>query len=392
LREVDPVKLEPLSVQRLRARRNKKWRHYPDDVLPAWVADMDFAAPEPIREFIRQMAENSDFCYPRQPPYPRLERVLAERMRQRFGWEVNESPVELVNDVLQGICIALETLGDEGQGTVIQPPIYGPFLEATRDTGRPSVFNPLVISGERYAIDFDQLESVIGKNSRFLLLCNPHNPSGRVFTQAELERLAEAALSHDLVILSDEIHADLVYPGNEHIPMATLSPEVEARTVTFVSTSKAFNTAGLRAALAVFGSASLRQRFSAFPRRLRGGLNAFGAEAMRIAWSECDDWLQQTIAYLEGNRDFLARAVPEMLPGITYRKPEATYFAWLDCRPLMLGEEPYDFFLREARVALEPGLSFGPQGAGFARLNFATSREILSQILTRMNQSLSARG
>ena len=386
------MRLELLSVQRLRARRNNKWRHYPDDVLPAWVADMDFAAAKPIREFIAEMAENSDFCYPLKPPYPQLERALAERMRQRFGWEVDGSPVELVNDVVQGICIALKTLGDAGNGTVIQPPIYGPFLEATRDTGRPPVFNPLVISGESYAIDFDQLESVIAENARFLLLCNPHNPSGRVFSRVELERLAEAALRHDLVILSDEIHADLVYPGTEHIPIATLGPEVEARTVTFVSASKAFNTAGLRAALAVFGSPSLHQRFSAFPRRLRGGLNAFGAEAMRIAWSECDDWLQQTLAYLEGNRDLLAQAAPQELPGVTYRKPEATYFAWLDCRALMLGEEPFDFFLREARVALEPGLNFGPQGAGFARLNFATSKEILWQILTRMNDSLSARG
>jgi cystathionine beta-lyase len=385
------LKLEPLSIERLRARRNNKWRYYPDDVLPAWVADMDFAAAEPIRRFVRVMADSSDFCYPPKPPYPQLEQVLVGRMRRRFGWELNGRPVELVNDVVQGICIALKTLGEAGQGTVIQPPVYGPFLEATRDTKRPAVFNPLVISGDTYAIDFDQLESAMGENARFLLLCNPHNPSGRVFSRAELERMANAALRHDLVILSDEIHADLVYPGNAHIPMATLDPEVEARTVTFVSASKAFNTAGLRAALAVFGSPSLHRRFSAFPRRLRGGPNAFGAEAMRIAWSECDDWLEQALAYLQGNRDLLARTMPELLPGIVYRKPEATYFAWLDCRPLTLDEEPYDFFLRQARVALEPGLNFGPQGAGFARLNFATSKEILSEILGRMSDSLAAR-
>lgn len=383
--------LEILSVDRLRARRNNKWRYYPDDVLPAWVADMDFAAAPPIRAFMREMAERSDFCYPLKPPYPHLERVLSKRMQERYGWRVAGAPVELVNDVVQGICIALMTLGEAGQGTVIQPPIYGPFLEATRDTQRPAVFNPLVVTEQSYAIDFDQLERAMAKQARFLLLCNPHNPTGRVFTRPELERLANAALRHDLVILSDEIHADLVYPGKGHIPMASLGPEVESRTVTFVSASKAFNTAGLRSALAVFGSASLHQRFSAFPRRLRGGLNAFGAEAMRIAWSECDDWLEQVVAYLEGNRDRIVQAAPGRMPGIGCRKPEATYFAWLDCRALELGEEPYDFFLREARVALEPGLNFGPQGAGFARLNFATSNEILSEILTRMSDSLSAR-
>ncbi|HSS66198.1 MAG TPA: PatB family C-S lyase [Gammaproteobacteria bacterium] len=386
------MRLELLSIERLRARHNNKWRYYPDDVLPAWVADMDFAAATPIREFMRRMADSSDFCYPLKPPYPQLEQVLSERMRERFGWSVDGAPVELVNDVVQGICIALETLGERGQGTVIQPPIYGPFLEATRDLQRPAVFNPLIVTEHSYAIDFDQLERAAAEGARFLLLCNPHNPSGRVFTRNELERLAQVALRHGLVILSDEIHADLVYPGNEHIPVAMLDPEVAARTVTFVSASKAFNTAGLRSALVVFGSESLHRRFSAFPRRLRGGPNAFGAEAMRIAWAECGEWLQAALAYLEGNRDRVARTVSRQMPGIRYRKPEATYFAWLDCRDLGLDEEPYDFFLREARVALEPGLNFGPQGAGFARLNFATSKKILSQILTRMGQALSTLG
>ncbi len=384
--------LELLSIERLRARRNNKWRFYPDDVLPAWVADMDFAAPAPIREFMQEMADSSDFCYALKPPYPLLEQVLAARMRDRFGWAMDGAPAEVVTDVVQGIALALMTLGEEGQGAVIQPPIYGPFLDATRSTRRPAVFNPLVLTEQSYAIDFDQLEQAASQNARFLLLCNPHNPSGRVFTREELEGLTQAALRHDLVILSDEIHADLVYRGNTHIPMASLSPEIGARTMTFVSASKAFNTAGLRSALVVFGSDSLHQRFKSYPRALRGGLNAFGAEAMRIAWSECDEWLEEVLAYLQENRDLLNQAVSDAMPGITYRKPEATYFAWLDCRQLNLGEEPFDFFLREARVALEPGLNFGPQGTGFARLNFATSKEILSQILARMSDALSARG
>ncbi len=383
--------LQTLPIERLRARRNAKWRHYPDDVLPAWVADMDFAAPGPIQSFMRRMADSSDFCYPRKPPLPELERVLAERMQDRFGWSLDGAPVEVVNDVVQGIGIALTTLGGEGEGTVIQPPIYGPFLEVTSGTQRPAVFNPLIVTEASYAIDFDQLEGCAAENARFLLLCNPHNPTGRVFDRSELEALAEFALRNDLIILSDEIHADLIYPGSRHTVMATLGPEVAERTITFVSASKAFNTAGLRSALAVFGSKALHHQFNAFPRKLRGGLNAFGAEAMRIAWSECGTWLEEALAYLEGNRNLVAQAVRGQMPGMVYRQPEATYFAWLDCRPLDLGEEPFDFFLRESKVALEPGLNFGPQGAGFARLNFATSKEILSQILDRMSRALSAR-
>ncbi len=203
--------------------------------------------------------------------------------------------------------------------------------------------------------------------------------------------MSEAALRHDLVILSDEIHADLVYPGSRHIPIATLDPEIEARTVTFVSASKAFNTAGLRSALAIFGAEALHQRYRQYPRWLRGGLNGFGAEAMRIAWADCDDWLSEVLVYLENNRDRVGHEVSKRMPGVEYRRPEATYFAWLDCRALELGEEPCDFFLREARVALEPGIKFGPQGAGFARLNFATSETILGQILDRMATALARR-
>lgn len=385
------MSLELLDVARLRARRNNKWRYYPDDVLPAWVADMDFAAAPPIRALMREMADASDFCYPLKPPYPRLEAALAERMRVRFGWDLLGAPVEILNDVVQGICVALKTLGERGQGAVIQTPIYPPFLEAARETGRPAVCNPLVATASGYAIDFDQLERAVDVDTRFLLLCNPHNPTGRVFSRAELEKLAEVALRRDLVILSDEIHADLVYPGQTHVPMATLSPEVAARTVTLYSASKAFNIAGLRCAVAIFGSASLHREFSRYSRRLRGGFNAFGAEATRVAWEHCDGWLGDALDYLRGNRDWLTRTLRGRFPAIGCHAPEATYFAWLDCRGLGLSEEPYDFFLREARVALEPGANFGAEGRGHARLNFATSKSILSEIVDRMGSALSDR-
>ncbi len=382
---------ETLDIDRLRRRRNNKWRQYPDDVLPAWVADMDYQVAPPILALLRDMVDQSDLGYPRKPPLEPLYAALAERMRQRHAWTLDVNRVELIADVIQGIFIALNTLAKPGQGTWLHTPAYPPLLLAARETGRPAIHDPLVPTAAGYSLDLDRLEQALPKHARFLLLCNPHNPTGRVLTRAELERLAEFALRRDLVILADEIHADLVYPNHRHVAVASLAPEVAQRTVTFTSATKAFNIAGLRCAFAIFGSESLHRRFNTWPRLLRGGLNAFGAEATRIAWTECDDWLESVRAYLDSNRQFIVDFVGQNLPGIVCRQPESTYFAWIDCRALGLEEEPYDFFLREAKVALMPGPEFGPEGAGWTRINFATSREILEQVVQRMGDALNRR-
>jgi cystathionine beta-lyase len=220
------------------------------------------------------------------------------------------------------------------------------------------------------------------------LLCNPQNPTGRVFTRAELERLAQIAIERDLIVISDEVHGDLVFPGHHHIPIASLGPEIEARTITLTSATKAFNMAGLRCGVAVFGSDALKKRFQVLPSHLRGGLGSFGLVASEIAWTSAQPWLDEVLAYLDGNRAYLAGFVKERLPGITHVSPEATYLAWLDCRALALPQDPFTFFLEHARVALSDGRKTGPGGEGFVRLNFATSRPILSQILERVEKSL----
>lgn len=379
------------ALDRLRRRRGNKWRNYPPDVLPAWIADMDFAAAPPILALLRDMVDASDLGYPLKPPLEPLHAAMVERMRRRYGWDFDGARIETIGDVLQGIYIALETLGEAGQGTWLHTPAYPPLLVAAAETHRPAIHDPLLPTETGFALDQERMERALPDNARFLLLCNPHNPTGRVFTRAELEHMAELALRRDLVILSDEIHADLVYPNHRHVPIASLAPEIAERTVTFTSATKAFNIAGLRCAFAVFGSEALQRRFNQFPRRLRGGLNAFGAEATLAAWTRCDDWLASIMTYLDDSRQMIAGAVGDHLPGVVYRVPQATYFAWIDCRGLGLDEEPYDFFLREARVALMPGPEFGPEGAGWTRINFATSREILDQIFERMAASLSAR-
>ncbi len=294
----------------------------------------------------------------------------------------------VISDVVQGLYLGIHTLSEPGDGVVVQTPAYPPFLNATADLDRPLIVNELVGGPRGYEIDFDDLRAKCDGRARILILCNPQNPTGRVFTRAELERIAEIAIERDLIVISDEIHGDLVFPGHRHIPIATLGPEICARTLTLTSASKAFNMAGLRCAVAVFGSASLKTRFRSLPGHLRGGLGSFGLVASEIAWTSGQPWLDEVLAYLDGNRAFVSKFVKERLSGIAHVSPEATYLAWLDCRALGLAPDPFTFFLERARVALSDGRRTGSGGEGFVRLNFATSRSILTQILERLELSL----
>ena len=380
--------LDRLDIERLRARRGEKWSVYPDDVLPAWVADMDFPLAEPLRRYLDELRYTNDLGYPVNPTPGALPSVFAKRMQERFGWSVDPERVEVLTDVVQGLYAALWTLSEPGEAAIVQTPVYPPFLDCVREVGRPRRTNELVRGERRYEIDFDALRESAEAGARTLLLCNPQNPTGRAFGRAELARLAELAIDRDLLILADEIHADLVLPGAEHVPIASLDPRVAERTVTLTSASKAFNIAGLRCAVAHFGSEALQSRFNELPRHLRGGLGSLGLAANAIAWSECQPWLDEVLALLDRNRRLVADFARERLPGVRLFPPEATYLAWLDCRDAGLDRDPYRFFLDEARVALSPGPSFGLGGSGFARLNFATSEPLLSEILERMAGAL----
>jgi cystathionine beta-lyase len=372
----------------LRARTGEKWHHYDSDVLAAWVADMDFPIAEPLQALLQQTADRTDVGYPINPSPEGLPTVFAERAAERWGWAIDPPRIEVITDVVQGMYVAIETLSEPGDRMIVQTPIYPPFLKAVRELKRELLDAELVRGESRYEIDFDALRKAADGRTRMLLLCNPHNPTGRVFDRTELEGLAEIVLEHDLYVMSDEIHSDLVYAPHEHIPFATLGPEVEARTVTLTSATKAFNIAGLRCAVAVFGSDELRRRFRSIPPAILGGLGSLGLAATRIAWQECDDWLQAVRAQLAENRDFVASFVRDRLPGVRHLPPEATYLAWLDCNDLGLEPNPFRHFLDRARVALSEGPRFGPPGRGFVRLNFATNPAVLTQILERMEKSL----
>lgn len=378
-----------ISLTALRRRRGTKWTRYPPDVLPAWVADMDFDMAEPIRAGLAGMMEANDLGYAPKLPASGLPEAFAAFAARRFpGWEVAPERMIAIADIVQGIHIAIEAYTRPGDGVCTLTPVYPPFLQTVAETGRRLDFCTMVRGEGRYEIDFDALRAAIDDRTRLLLLCTPHNPLGRVFERDELEALAELAIERDLVVVADEIHADIVYPGFRHIPFASLGPEAQARTVTMTSATKSFNIAGLRCAVVLFGSDRLAERFNAWPERIRGAVSSFGMEATRIAWTECDEWLDALLAHLKGNRDFLHAFVAERLPGMRMVLPAATYLGWLDCREFGLEPDPYRWFLDRARVGFNDGRDFGDGGEGHVRINFATSRAILAQVLERMEEAL----
>ena len=382
------MRIDQLHESQLRLRRGQKWSLYPADILPAWVADMDFEVAAPIRAALAERVANNDFGYPLAPQRTDLPALFAARVAARFDWHIDPAEVVILSDVVQGLYLCLETLSAPGDGVLIQTPIYPPFLHAAAETGRRAVRCPLVVGAARYEIDFDALEAAVAQDTRVLMLCNPHNPSGRAFGRTELEQLAAFACRHDLVVVSDEIHAELVLSEDRHIPIASLGAEVAARTVTLMSASKAFNIAGLCMAFAHFGTPALRERFQRVPAHSRGGTNTLAIAAVQAAWTAGQPWLDEVLAYLRSNRDYLAAHCRAHWPQVKFFPPEATYLAWLDMRALALPGVPQEFFLQQARVALSDGRAFGEEGTGFVRLNFATSHELLAAVLARMDAAL----
>ena len=368
-----------------------KWRLFGADVLPAWVADMDYPVVPEIQQSLVELIGHSDLGYHHVPLSPRLREALVSRMAERFDWQIEPRRVVPLVNVVQGLDAAVLLNSRPGEGVVVQTPIYPPFLEAVQKSGRKLIDSPLAAGPLRYEIDFDRLRADVSEDTRVFLLCNPHNPTGRVFEAAELRAIAELAIERDLIVVSDEIHSDLVFPGHEHIPFATLGPEVAERTITLTSASKAFNLAGLPCAFAIFGSDRTQQPFRKLPPHVLGHGGILDDAATYVAWTKGQPWLDEVLTYLAENRQTLLARLGSDLPGVRALSPEGTYLAWLDCGELGL-ETPFEFFLEHARVALSSGRDFGPPGEKFVRLNFATSATILGQVLDRMAEALARKG
>ena len=374
----DPFGLRSLTVEQARARPGAKWQFHPAEYA-AWVADMDFPIAPVIRDRLIEMAQ-TDVGYPawggKRGVSPAMV-AFVERMTSRYRWTPQAGWLYEMSDVVQGVRVAVHHLTDPGDGIVLHTPAYHPFLDTIESMQRRIVRVPS-------PFDYDTVDATLAREpARLMILCHPHNPTGHVFARPELERIAEIAARHDLVVISDEIHADLVHAPHGHVPFESLGPDVAARTITVTSASKAFNLAGLRWAIMHAGSEAMRSALDALPAHYFGAPNVMAVEATATAWTAGDTWLASVRAVLDENRHALSGLLAAHLPGVRYTPPDATYLAWLDCRVLGLGDDPSVTF-RERGVELSPGPQFGVEGTGFVRLNFATSPAILAETITAM--------
>jgi cystathionine beta-lyase len=349
---------------------------------------MDFAVAAPIQAAIERIVRDVDYGYPLRngERADRLvARAFAERMKSRNGWEFSPDLVTPMADLVQGTYAALLAFSDPGDGVVLQVPNYPPFRDTINTTERKLLALPMRDDGSRHVFDMVELKRLVDQRTRIFILCNPQNPTGRAFSRDELLVLGQFAIEHDLIVVSDEIHSDLVYPGQQHIPFASLAPEIAARTVTLNSATKSFNIPGLRCAVMAFGSEALRQRFhKRIPPKLTGSGNIVGIDATVAAWTECQPWLDAVMAHLLKARDRMKQVLAAEAPEIRFYAPEATYLAWLDCRQLKLSTSAFQFFLDKARIGFSAGETFDPDCAQFVRFNFATSMPILDEILDRV--------
>jgi len=348
------------------------------DTIAMWIADMDFQPPPAVRQALRRRVDEAVFGYT-MPTAELVETVLA-MLRRRHGWDVPAEAIVWLPDLTAGLHLACWSTAGAGEEVLTTVPIYPPFLKIPGHCNRRVVTVPMVSDGRRYVLDMGLLGKVITPRTRLLLWCSPHNPTGRVFSRAELAAVADVCTRHGLTICSDEIHCGLVLDEDKpHISMATLSPEVAARTITLLSPSKTYNIPGLRCSMAIIPDAGLRATFLRSARWLPESINALGYTACQAAYEHGDEWLAALREYLRGNRAMVEQAVAAM-PGISMHRSEATYLAWLDCRAAGLGH-PTRFF-DEAGVSLSDGEEFG--APGFCRLNFGCPRSVLAEALDRM--------
>jgi cysteine-S-conjugate beta-lyase len=380
----DPFGLRSLDVEALRRREGAKWQAHPAP-FAAWVADMDFPAAPAITDALREVVDRSELGYPNWGgPYALspAAKLFPQRMADRFAWDCDPDRVRDLVDVLQGVRAAVLHCSEPGDGVVLHLPAYFPFLATIDDMGRRLV--TVHFDDEARSFDYDRLDDELTDDgARVWILCHPQNPLGHVFARPELERIAELAAKHDLMVVSDEIHADLVMPGHGHVPFESLGADVSARTATVTSSSKAFNLAGLRWAVMHTGHAGLQEALDALPGHYLGAPNLMAVTATVAAWTDGDSWLEAVLGVVDENRRSLGGLLDEHLPGTRYTPPAATYLAWLDCRVLGLGDEPADVF-RERGVELSPGTQFGPPGSGHVRLNLATSPSVLEAMVRTM--------
>lgn len=360
-----------------------------DDVLPMWIADMDFLPPKELIDAAQKRVEHGIFGYTFVQPC--VHEAISKWLASRHGWTINHEWLAYASGVVPAIAAAIQAYTEPGDKVLVQPPVYNPFFEMIEANGRLVETSPLLLTNGRYEIDFADFEEALKKGCKLFLLCNPHNPGGRVWTRDELKRLAELCLKYDCLILSDEIHSDIIFKGRRHVPIATLGEEIADRAVTFIAPSKTFNLGGIQAAAAIIPNEKLRERFKD-AQKAQGfkTLNTFAAVTTEAAYLHGADWLEALLEYIEGNVAFARDFLKKDLPAIKLIEPDGTFLLWLDLRELRLSDEEIQRkLLEKGKLALEPGTKYRQGGEGFVRMNIACPREILEDGLARLKKAFS---
>ncbi|MBT9369846.1 PatB family C-S lyase [Rhizobium sp. CSW-27] len=367
---------------------SSKWSRYGDDVLPMWVADMDFpAAPEIVAALQARLAHPVlGYGVARDE----LRAVIVADMAEKYGWSITPEDIVFLPGVEPGFNMALKAMTEPGDAVLVQTPIYRPILNAPGHWGLIRREAELTPSVSGWAMDEAGFAADMA-TSKALLFCNPHNPTGKVFARAELETIAALAAWHDTIIISDEIHCDLLFDGRRHVPIATVSQEARQRTITLMAASKTYNVAGLKTAFAIIENRAIRETFSASRLGMVDSVNILGLEASLAAFSKAGAWKAQLLSYLEANRDFLMAELARRFPQIRCLAPEGTFLAWLDCSALNLEGDAQSFFLERGKVAFSAGHEFGAAYGSFIRLNFGCPRALLEEGLARMERALATR-
>lgn len=354
-----------------------------DDVIPMWIADMDFRTPQCIVDVMRKRMEHEIFGYTFLSP--QWKPAIINWISRRYNWHVMEEEIGFVGGIVPAIAYIIQCFTNEGDKVLIQPPVYHPYNNVTRDFKRIPVNNPLRLVDGQYEIDFADFEEK-AKGCKLFLLCNPHNPGGRVWSAEELRRMAEICAENNVLVVSDEIHCDMTLYGYKHTPFAIVSDAAAQNSITLMAASKTFNIAGLKSSYHITPNANIRERYNEFLRiNELDCAHLFASEAVAAAYNHGEEWLNQMLAYVEGNIDFMHDFIKKNMPKLDIIRPQASYLVFIDARGLQMPqEELVDFFAKKAKVGMNDGAMFGQEGRGFMRMNVGCPRSVLCKALTQI--------
>lgn len=359
-----------------------------EDLIPMWVADMDFPVAKPIIEAIKHRAEHPILGYAKfEDSY---YDAIIYWMKNKHNWNIKKEWICFTPGVVSALNYAVQAFSSQGDEIIIQTPVYAPFSKVIKFNGRTIVNNPLKYEDDNYTMDFDDLKRKITSRTKLLFLCNPHNPVGRVWTLEELKTLGEICIDNNIIIVSDDIHFDLIYSGYNHTVIASINETFEENSIICTAPSKTFNIAGLQVSNIIIPNKELRKRFKiTLENNAVSGANVFGIEALKASYYHCDDWLSQLMIYLEESLNYVIDFIENYIPKIKVIKPQGTFIIWLDCSNLNMNEkEIKEFFIRKCRLGLDEGSIFGQEGKYFMRMNIACSKKIIEEALNRIKKEV----